>query len=339
MAAAERPPIGQADRPARIVIDATIICERGKGFSRYGVSLLWQLADLDDRSEYLVLLDDRGDLPALPEAANFSYLRVRARPSMLWRLVGLPLLLRRRSYDLIHILGEISPLRIFRSGPQVLTATELPGIRHALHPATTLREWLSHRLYSMLFPRSLRTADLVLSISESTRGDLLRDLDLDANRIKTVPLAASGDFARFQSAEELDAFRERIGCPEGYVVAFATADSRENVELLCEAWGKVVQTGKIAESLLFAGGHSDAVRTRLLGRASILGIGDRVKFCGYVEELDLPTLYSASTCYVDCSRYEGFGLQSLEAMVAGTAVVASDIPATQEVVSDAALLY
>jgi glycosyltransferase involved in cell wall biosynthesis len=154
-----------------------------------------------------------------------------------------------------------------------------------------------------------------------------------------VPLAASGDFARFQSAEELDAFRERIGCPEGYVVAFATADSRENVELLCEAWGKVVQTGKIAESLLFAGGHNDAVRTRLLGRASILGIGDRVKFCGYVEELDLPTLYSASTCYVDCSRYEGFGLQSLEAMVAGTAVVASDIPATQEVVSDAALLY
>ncbi len=52
---------------------------------------------------------------------------------------------------------------------------------------------------------------------------------------------------------------------------------------------------------------------------------------------DLPALIAGAIAYVFPSRYEGFGIPALEAMAAGTALIASDIPALREVAGRAAL--
>jgi glycosyltransferase involved in cell wall biosynthesis len=64
--------------------------------------------------------------------------------------------------------------------------------------------------------------------------------------------------------------------------------------------------------------------------------GDRVQHLGFVDPEELTTLYQNATALVLPSLYEGFGLPVLEAMQAGTAVVASDIPSLREVGDDAA---
>ena len=58
---------------------------------------------------------------------------------------------------------------------------------------------------------------------------------------------------------------------------------------------------------------------------------------GYVDDADLPVLYSAATVFVYPSLYEGFGLPPLEAMACGTPVISSNAASLPEVVSDAAL--
>ncbi len=53
---------------------------------------------------------------------------------------------------------------------------------------------------------------------------------------------------------------------------------------------------------------------------------------------DLAYLYDKAACFATASRNEGFGLCAVEAMAAGTPVIATDIPAHREVLGDAAQL-
>jgi glycosyltransferase involved in cell wall biosynthesis len=68
------------------------------------------------------------------------------------------------------------------------------------------------------------------------------------------------------------------------------------------------------------------------------GLAGRVLFPGYVDDADLPALYSAAAVFVYPSLYEGFGLPPLEAMACGAPVISTHAASLPEVVGDAALL-
>ena len=72
----------------------------------------------------------------------------------------------------------------------------------------------------------------------------------------------------------------------------------------------------------------DQART---GRASVV-------FTGFVPDAQLPALYSGARCLVTCSRYEGFGLPSLEALACGTPVAGYRVGAHEEIAGPGALL-
>ena len=84
-------------------------------------------------------------------------------------------------------------------------------------------------------------------------------------------------------------------------------------------------------------GGEDEQRARLLPLAEALGIAERVRFLGWVEDVDLPALYSAANVYACPSLYEGFGFTVLEAMACGVPVVCSTAASLPEVAGDAAL--
>ncbi|MBV8982404.1 MAG: glycosyltransferase, partial [Acidimicrobiia bacterium] len=69
-----------------------------------------------------------------------------------------------------------------------------------------------------------------------------------------------------------------------------------------------------------------------------LGLESAVRVTGFVPAADLPVLLAAALALVHPSKYEGFGLTPLEAMAAGTAVLAANTGALPEVVGDAGML-
>jgi glycosyltransferase involved in cell wall biosynthesis len=74
----------------------------------------------------------------------------------------------------------------------------------------------------------------------------------------------------------------------------------------------------------------------MLAEVERQGLTGRVHFIGFVDDADLPTLYSLADLFVFPSLYEGFGLPLLEAMGCGTAVLSSNSSSLPEVAGTAA---
>jgi len=184
------------------------------------------------------------------------------------------------------------------------------------------------------------TPDMVVfTISEHTKKDLLAYRpDLSASQVTVIPLAAPLQYAPCEDMRQRALMREKYGIPPGvpYILSLATLEVRKNMEqvvraftLLCDAWPdtdcRLVLSGmkgwkvnKLEESLSQAG----ACR-------------DKIGVTGFVDEEDMPALYSDAACFAYMSRYEGFGLPPLEAMACGAPVITSNTSSLPEVVGDA----
>jgi glycosyltransferase involved in cell wall biosynthesis len=107
-------------------------------------------------------------------------------------------------------------------------------------------------------------------------------------------------------------------------------EERKNVPFLMYAFAAADLHGI---ELVLAGGE-DEQRGRLLALAAALGIANRVHFLGWVDDAELPALYTEALCFVYPSAYEGFGLQLCEAMAVGSPVFAARATCLPEVLGD-----
>ncbi len=188
--------------------------------------------------------------------------------------------------------------------------------------------------------RSLLPSDGVIAISETTKNDLCNYRpDLDPERIKVVPLAASGLFFPVTDAQEMQRVKLKYGLGENYFLSVCTLDPRKNLEGLVEGFCRWRQESGSASACLALAGYVGA------GWSKIQSVLDRfpmvrneVRILGYVADLDLAPLYSAALGFAYPSFYEGFGLPVLEAMQCGTPVITSNGSSLKEIAEGSAIL-
>ena len=132
------------------------------------------------------------------------------------------------------------------------------------------------------------------------------------------------------------AFRARYGLPDRFILYLGTLEPRKNVPRLLEAYARLRRGGE-APMLVLAGPRGWR-HAAIDARVAALGLGDAVRFLGYVPASDLPLCYNAASVFVYPSLYEGLGLPPLEALACGTPVVASNASSLPEALGDAALL-
>jgi glycosyltransferase involved in cell wall biosynthesis len=171
-------------------------------------------------------------------------------------------------------------------------------------------------------PKIARRARLVIVPSEFVRAELGELLGVPAERIEVI---APGVDPSFAAAVDPEPLRRRLGLAKPYVLALGTDSPRKNLTLLDAAVPALANDGI---EIVIAG----ATRPYL---ASSPGSARRL---GYIADADLPVLYAGAAAFAMPSLYEGFGLPCIEAMAAGTPVVAADRAALPEACAGAALL-
>ncbi|MGA2075434.1 MAG: glycosyltransferase family 1 protein [Terriglobia bacterium] len=317
----------------KIAIDGTFLSDKGKGVSRYLHNLLVELARLDHLTQYHVFVDRKFATSRLPQQDNFRYRPVHFRRNLYWKLVQFPSILRSEHFDLVHLPAESCCLKT--PTPCVVTVHEIERTRWRLKKAHGPSQWLAHMLSEGLFRWTIPQARAIIADTAATRDELLRLYPVETQRVTVVHLAPDCTFSGDRSKRDPEKVREMLGAKQGYILSFATGDSRENVNIVLETYARVC--ARLSQKLVLCGTKAH-VRGELREKCRRHGIEERVVLLDYVSDDVLMGLYAGADLYVDISYYEGFGLQPCEAMASGAPVVASNIPAFMEVLGSAAKL-
>jgi len=316
----------------RIAIDATSIPPRPAGAGVYALELTRAMMRRDRRDGYAVFT--RGDWFDAEAAGrrNWRIERVDAnsrRGRLAWEQMRLPGRLRALGIDVLHSTHHTLPLRPIRPR-RVVTIHDLTFFR------IPERYPLARRLYMQSSTRAAaKVADAIIVPSRAVRDDVIAALGVPQSKLHVVYEAASPPFAPI-AQEDAAAVVARYGLTPPFVLSVGSLEPGKNRTRLIRAMRALRDEG--VEVTLAIVGQRGWRYTRDFRLIEELGMTDRIRYLGYVEQSDLAALYSAARAFTFPSLYEGFGLPVLEAMACGTPVLTSRVSATAEVAGDAALL-
>jgi glycosyltransferase involved in cell wall biosynthesis len=297
----------------------------------------------------LVLADGarRADPPGLGRASDWPRLRVprgdvRARWGARAERRRQARWMRDARLDLLHA-QSLAELEVVV--PRPTRRCRVVVTVHDLIP------WLFREDHDAYWPRGLGRYDFARRLGDAgradawivpsaqTRRDCVRHLGWPAERIFVVPQAAGLRFAPVRVAERLARLRRTHGLPDAYLLYVGGYYSpRKRVDRLLAAYRRYLEKGDREVGLVLTGARDVGPRHPLRPLLDDPALAGRLHPTGFVDEADLPALYSGATALVHPSTYEGFGLPPLEAMACGTPVVTSPCASLPEVVGDAALL-
>lgn len=314
----------------RVAIDAHMVGRQETGNETYIFNLVQALTRLDAENWYALYTTAPQNLRTrLQLPANFQVIAIRPAWPILRIPFAMPYTAWRQAADMLHVTYNAPPLC---PCPTVVTVHD---ISFRLYP-----EWFSPRdriILSTLVPLSIRRAARVLTISEHSKRDLVREYGIAPDKIVVTPLAAAEHYRPQQDPAHLAAIREQYGLAERFVLAVGNLQPRKNLHRLLEAYRRLAAQDELPQLAIVGKSHWQG--SHIVQLVADYGLENRVKFTGYVPETDLPRLYNAALCLVFPSLYEGFGLPVLEAMACGTPVLASSASAVSEVAQDAAIVF
>jgi glycosyltransferase involved in cell wall biosynthesis len=273
--------------------------------------------------EFFLAFDASRRPAALDEWTGAVSLPVASAPEVAWEQLRLPLALRRHKIDVFH-----RP-----SGAGGLALKAIPGSRVVvtvhdaiplIYPDDYLRN-AAHRGFFNFQMTLSRRADAVITVSETSKRDLVAIGRFDPSKIAVIGEGVDGDFLTSAPA----------GIPARdapYLLAMGAGEPRKNVARVIEGFLRVAD--RIDHRLLLVGAPWRGRRASLPPGAP--GI-DRIQDLGAVTNAQLRELYQQAAAFVYPSLYEGFGLPVLEAMACGTPVITSRAGSLQEIAGAAAL--
>ena len=321
----------------RIGIDARWIYQEISGIGSYTRELLRHLPALGHEYTFFFFFCD----PALRDR-TWAELNLVAFPNVTPVLVPyrifspinqlcLPGLLKKLNLDVFHSPNYMVPLLAFprhRTGRPRCVVT-LHDLIPLLFPDYAPRAW--KRRFFPVFKQLMREvgarADRVIAVSQCSRQDVARHMDVPNDRIAVIPEGVS---PRYMPAPN------RIRSDARTVLFVGRPDPYKNLVGLIEAFASLREQCQFPVTLRLVGAL-DARYPEGPKRAQSLNLGDAAVWTGYLTDEQLLQEYQNADVFVLPSLYEGFGLPVLEAMACGAPVICSNKGSLPEVAGDAAL--
>ncbi len=321
----------------RIGIDASSILPEKTGVGYYTVNLLRNLLALDHENQYVIFLNSY--TRSLPDASILKQPNVTIKqfhvpgPLLinLWRyLHAPPIELFLGKLDLFHSASTYVPPQL--AGFRIATVYDLYFL---MHPEDC--DALGGKYHLHTLPRRLKHLDRIIAVSNHTKNDLIKLLNIPAEKITVIYGGVdTTTFRLILDKNLLESIREEYCLPNNYILSVSTLEPRKNFEGLLFAYKRLKEILHNPPKLVIVGRQgwkaehiSETVKQLRLKRDVI--------FAGYVTEEHLPMIYNSALLFFCPSLYEGFGLPVLEAMACGIPVIVSNTSSLREIAKEAGI--
>lgn len=295
------------------------------GSSTYNFETILNLEKIDKVNEYTIYLPVNPSRDMPEERKNWTYKIVQARK--LWTLTALSseFFFKRPQYDVYfnptHYLPPFSPEN---------SVVSILDLSYIYFPELFKRK---ERVKLVNWSKySANKAKKIITISNSSKNDIIKEYGIDANKIAVVYPGIKD--LKFNSKVKMTNIREKFDIKKNYILFVGTLQPRKNVNKLIEAFAAL----NTDLELVIIGKKGWQFEDILLAPKRY-GVEDKVKFLHEVNDEELIEFYKNAEFFVLPSLYEGFGLPVLEAMQLGCPVITSDISSLPEAGGDAAMYF
>lgn len=313
----------------KIALNATIIEDKPRGLGVYAINIITRL---------LLQIENAVVFTAHPESFKSSVPHIRkvsswVRPAsgkfnrrlaaalrFLWTQTVLPLTTLGNRIDIYYSPTQHGQIWLPKGSSQVITVHDLLPLQY---PSLRRHQQLYYRV---LLPLVLKKSAAIITVSESTKRDLIQFYNYPAEKIHVV-----------YNGYDQDVFKPS-GTPASDGKYFLTINAHhpyKNIQAVLDAYKNLADS--LEHELIIVTPEPDSAYMRELKSKVILyGLKKRVHFKGYVDSKELVELYHGATALVYPSLYEGFGLPPLEAMACGCPAIVSNTSSLPEVCGNAA---
>lgn len=216
----------------------------------------------------------------------------------------------------------------------ILTIHDLIMLVYPDHYPSGIRGGIKFWINKFLIKKNV---DRIITISETSKKDICRFLDVDPKIVDVVYIAPKKIIEKLKSGSWANEIKKRFNLPDKFILFDHGVNYNKNVPTLIKA----CRTAKI--TLAVVGKETENIDKLDLDHPELTHLSgvdfSSVIKLGYVSDEDLNKIFNLAYIYVQPSYYEGFGMPPLEAMTVGCPVIASKTQALVEVCGDACLYF
>lgn len=236
--------------------------------------------------------------------------------------------------------GDNAVTCLHKQSHNIPTAVILFDLIPLLYPEDYFRSTAFHQWYLNKLEQ-LKKADLLLSISESSRQEAINHIHFNPLSVINISASVDNHFRKItidKTTEKI--YRTRYKLKNSFIMYTGGIDYRKNVEGLIRSYARIPKNMRESLQLAIICAVSKDKRKELITIAKNAGLKSReIIFTGFIPEEDLVMLYNLCDAFIFPSKHEGFGLPVLEALNCGKAVIASNTSSIPEIINYSEALF
>ncbi|MFO7447591.1 MAG: glycosyltransferase family 1 protein [Ignavibacteriaceae bacterium] len=315
-----------------IGIDARILERKMTGIGRFLNTFLNELPSVDKKNKYYLFSYDKLNIndDYFVNIATGKSSVPQKLYAPFWMNFILPGYLEKNKIDLFFSVNQLTPLVKVKTAKYILVLHDVIYlVDKSFHP-------FIYRKYLQFFTYfSIKKSDLIVTVSEYSKMDILKYYNVPEDKIKVVYQAAEKEFYPMNLSEnEKDEVKKMFGSPEHIVMYLGMIENRKNIPGIMKIADEVYKKNNNIKFLLIGKiGYGGAELLKEIEKR------ENVIYLKGVDDHLLKQLYNVSSLFLFPSFYEGFGYPPLEAMQSGLPVLASNNTSLKEIIGSGGILH
>lgn len=310
------------------------------GVNKYAFEIIWNLWKLQEKGEcdhsLIVFLKNKplSDMPK--EKQNFKYKVLRGGGRWILTKLMPYLFFAKEKPDVLfspsHYTVPFSPV------PRICSIMDLGYLEFS--GQFTKKVFWQLKWWTAI---SIYVSKYIISISESTKKDIVRHYKFASGKVYVTPLSHDITLEDLKvDNNDVRRVKKRYSIVDDYVLYIGTLKPSKNIEGLIEAFSRFQihdrQHHFVRRFQLVIAGKKGWLYEPIMKKVNDLGLSGRVIFTDYVTDADKMALRLGAKVFVQPSFWEGFGIDTLSAMYMGIPVVVSSAGSLSEVVGSAGIM-